>query len=89
MLVYKVGSAAPRPTPVTYVKSYHWPGQLYGYIRRQLCLQVGSSLPANPNHALHVASDRHIYAAWICHSRRWDTSEGRLLAASEWIAIPN
>ena len=53
------------PRDVCEVVSLAWAA-----LRRQLCLQVGSSPPANPDHAVHVAPDRLMYAAWICHSRR-------------------
>jgi hypothetical protein len=52
-------------------------------LRRQLCLQAGSSQPANPDHTVHVAADRPICAAWICHSRRWD-SKRRGAAGGCW-----
>ena len=56
------------PRDVCEVVSLAWAA-----LRRQLCLQVGSSQPANSDHTVHVAHDRPIYAAWICHSRRWDS----------------
>ena len=56
---------------MTYVK-YHWPGQLYDGSCACRLARVNLRTPMS-DHTVHVAHDRPMYAAWICHSRRRDS----------------